>query len=220
MHLDLHTHSNASKDSVLKPKTMLKIAKQKNLVIALSDHNNTNNWAAMRQASRELNYPVILGEEIRVFFNGEQPGEIVALFLQEEVQPGEFLEVIDELKRQDAMIIAAHPFAMIKASFVKHLQDLVGKVQAVEVFNSRNYLESCNTKAKEFAEKHNLPFTAGSDAHTPEELGQAFVEVDAGSIEEARKKILKKQSRVFGRLSPAWVHLVSALAKNQWIDDV
>ncbi len=45
------------------------------------------------------------------------------------------------------------------------------------MFNARNPLSHSSAKAKAFAEKHGLALSAGSDAHTPNEIGNAWVEM-------------------------------------------
>src|SRR5437899_1240315 len=52
-----------------------------------------------------------------------------------------------------------------------------GGIDAVEVCNAKTSLQSLNRKAAEFADEFGLPGGAGSDAHVPDALGAAFVEM-------------------------------------------
>jgi predicted metal-dependent phosphoesterase TrpH len=50
-------------------------------------------------------------------------------------------------------------------------------VDAVEVLNAKTPLSSLNERAARFAADHGLPGGAGSDAHVPEAIGAAYVEM-------------------------------------------
>jgi hypothetical protein len=85
-------------------------------------------------------------------------------------------------------------------------------VDAIEVFNARCLFGEDNDKAAAFAQAHAKPGTAGSDAHMPGELGRATLQMQpfesAGSFYECLKT-----ATIEGKLSPAWVHGVSKVAK-------
>jgi predicted metal-dependent phosphoesterase TrpH len=51
-------------------------------------------------------------------------------------------------------------------------------VDAIEVFNAKTSLSSLNRRAAEFADEFGIVHGAGSDAHVPDALGAAFVEID------------------------------------------
>ncbi|MFM9084710.1 MAG: PHP-associated domain-containing protein, partial [Actinomycetota bacterium] len=52
-----------------------------------------------------------------------------------------------------------------------------GLVDAIEAHNSKTSLASLNRRAVEFGEAHGLALGSGSDAHVPDALGSAFVEM-------------------------------------------
>ncbi len=216
MKLDLHIHSKYSGDGNIPPQKIIQIAKHRKVIPALTDHDNTKGWREARRAAIKEKWPLILGEEIKVFSGRNYLGELLGLFMQEEVPAGELCDVIDALKEQDAFISVPHPFDYFRKPLFhsfKGIDSVLSKVNAIEVFNSRCRFNFSNKLAERYAAQHKKPFTAGSDAHFSIELGNAFVEVNASTIEEARKKILKRKCSFNGRISPWKVHNYTALVK-------
>ncbi|MCJ7817039.1 MAG: PHP domain-containing protein, partial [Candidatus Aenigmarchaeota archaeon] len=92
MKLDLHVHTKYSADSINTPWFIMKMLKKRGLDgLAVTDHNTTRGWKSMHEAARENNLQLILGEEIKIRQEGKKAGEILALFLNEEIRPGEVL---------------------------------------------------------------------------------------------------------------------------------
>ncbi|MCX8190489.1 MAG: PHP domain-containing protein [Candidatus Diapherotrites archaeon] len=183
---------------------------------ALTEHNSTRPWIEAISLSKKYSVPFIKGEEIKVYNNGSLVGELLGLFMTSHVNPGEIFEVIDKLKDQDAIISVSHPFDLLRRPFFqgfRMLEEIKKEVHAIEVFNSRCLLGSANEKAKAFAERNKLAFTAGTDAHFKCELGNAYLCVDADTLETARKKILKGQCTYFGRKGPLRAQIYTKLAK-------
>jgi predicted metal-dependent phosphoesterase TrpH len=52
-----------------------------------------------------------------------------------------------------------------------------GLVDAIEVRNAKTSLESLNRRASDFAVAHSIAAGAGSDAHVPDAIGAAYVEI-------------------------------------------
>ncbi|MBU2475945.1 PHP domain-containing protein [Candidatus Micrarchaeota archaeon] len=214
MKIDCHIHSFRSGDSVNRPKTIIHMAHKKDLAIAITDHNTNRAWKEMNSLGRTGKVKVIQGEEIMTFDEKKIGGELIGLFMNEYVKPGNYLEVIDSLREQDAFITVPHPFDFLRSNF-SYLKTEFKKIDAVEVFNSRCYSDSFNSKAKAFALAHNLPVTAGSDAHFPEEIGNAFIELPkAFSLEDARKMMKKNLVKVSGKRSSLMVHVKTFFAKK------
>jgi hypothetical protein len=196
------------------PETIVKKAREKGLAgIAITDHDMCKAWNELAQLAKRENLVFVRGEEIKVKENGETRGEISGLFMNSEVKPGDFGDVVDALQAQDAIAVIQHPFDWFRKPF-KGLDSAIKRVNALEVFNSRCILPSMNEKALQYARQHNLIQMAGSDAHTPWEIGQAFIECDCSSEEELRVAILKRKTSVGGKLSFPLIHLFSPLAKK------
>jgi len=216
MLIDTHIHCIFSGHAGNSVKGIIAHSKKNGIVPSLTDHNLIEGWAAFEKEAKREGIQFILGEEIKIIEDGSCRGEVLGLFLQEEVKPGTFGEVIDSLRAQDAFISIAHPFDRFRKALLANSDkpvELIKKVDAIEVFNSRAWLSSFNREAQEFAEKHSMAFTVGSDAHFPIELGNALMELDASNLEEARKKMLKGKASFRARMSPRRVHLMTQLAK-------
>ncbi len=217
MLLDLHCHSKYSKDAVTSPKHIAEIAKQKGIVVALTDHNNALSHKAYADACKQLKIPFVLGQEQKVYWGNKFAGELLFYFLNEEIKSRGVLEAIDEARSQGALVSVAHPFdpfrGLLNGKF-KNIEKISGKVDAVEAFNSRCFTRAPNNAAKKFALKHSLGMTAGSDAHFPSEIGNALVEVPAASLEEARALIAAGKVKIHGKVSGPLVHLATWLARS------
>ncbi len=73
-----------------------------------------------------------------------------------------------------------HPFDPMRRNLSEAaLVDLVdaGLVDAIEVFNAKTALQHLNDRAGVFAAERGLAAGAGSDAHVPDALGAAYVEM-------------------------------------------
>ena len=83
---DLHNHSYYSPDSVASPAELIRKAKARRIdVLAVTDHDTTRGGLVAQElaAKRFPEVRVIVGEEVRT-----RDGEILGLFLSEEVPPG------------------------------------------------------------------------------------------------------------------------------------
>jgi len=212
MKLDLHLHSMHSPDALTKPMSIVREAKKKGIVPALTDHDTCKGWDELLHWAHEEAADVILGEEISCFNNGKYCGELIGLFMKHWVAPGEYGEVIGSLKRQGALLMVPHPFDIIRNRF-SYLEKILDNVDLIEVYNSRTYFNHFNKKALKFAEKLHLPMVAGSDAHTPEEIGNAFVEVEAETLDEAKHQLLEGNTKIFGEKASLADHFQTQLAK-------
>jgi len=177
MKYDLHIHTKYSPCSNLKPHILLKTAIKKGLNgIAVTDHNTIKGALAVKKLNKNKDFEVIVGEEIKT-----NKGEILAYYLNKEIKPGNFEEVLENIKQQNALAVIAHPFTVgicrrkTKIAFKK----IKNKIDAIETFNARNIFNYSNKKAQSLAKKLNLAQTAGSDAHFAFEIGKAFTIFDS-----------------------------------------
>jgi hypothetical protein len=85
-------------------------------------------------------------------------------------------------------------------------------VDIIEVFNSRTPLLRDSAKARSFAQKNGFLFSAGSDAHTPVELGNAYVEMPGFDDAQSFRRALA-QGEVFGHRTNPLVHLIATAEK-------
>ncbi len=203
MKVDLHVHTKYSVCSLMDPEKIAKVALKKGLDgIAITDHNTTKGYEFFKNDNSLV---IIRGEEIKT-----DKGEVLGLFLLEEVKPRIFEEVIDSIKDQDGLIVLPHPFDRFRG-FKSEIP--IKKIHAVEVLNSRTVFNSDNLKALKFSEDNKIPFTAGSDAHFYWEIGNAYVVADVGDSEELRKAILRRKIQVFGRKGSVFNHGITKVVK-------
>lgn len=205
--LEFHCHTEASKDSLTKPKDLIKTARRKGLDrLVITDHNSTAGAVAAQRLDPEL---VIVGEEIMT-----TRGEILAAYVTEEIPAGlSPQETIKILKEQNAFISVSHPFDKLRKGGweEKDLLEIMHQVDAIEIFNSRCMNPLFNVQAKAFAEKYNLAGTVGSDAHGAFEVGTSIMVLDQFEGAEGMRKVIR-QAKYQTKLSSWLVHFVSRYA--------
>ena len=201
MNLELHTHSKYSFDSFLDPIKMTKRAKKIGLDgIAITDHNTIKGGVIAQKNNCCDEFKVIVGCEIKT-----EAGDIIGLFLNEEIRSRNSLEVIDQIHDQAGIAVLPHPFRGHNLS-----DDLIRKVDLIEVFNARSTLEA-NKMATELARSAHKKFVAGSDAHFSSEIGLAnsiFL-----SNYDLRKGILNGCSDIETAFSPIYLQSLSQTIK-------
>ncbi len=164
---ELHCHTSASGDSLVKVKDLIRVAQKRGMDrIAITDHNTIRGAVKAKELAPEL---IIIGEEILT-----TKGEILAFFVQEEIPRGlSPRETIERLRNQDAFISVSHPFDRLRHGWeLDDLMEITPFIDAIEIFNARSFVSQINEEAKNFAKTNNLLGTVGSDAHTLIEIGR------------------------------------------------
>jgi len=194
---DIHTHtmySGFSKylflsypDSVTTPRTSIKVAEKLGLnALCITDHNTIKGAVEARKYNKEL---VVIGEEISSI-----DGEIIGLFLQENIKPGlSAEETIKQIHSQDGVAIAPHPFSAHCSCVGEKMNAL--KFDGIEVFNALHRdgysnaiaLEKCNGHAK----------LGGSDAHASYMIGNGYT-LFHGSSQEDFRNAIKNRNTIYG----------------------
>jgi hypothetical protein len=174
--------------------------------LVVADHNAI--WAA--QQAQKLDPDLfIVGEEILT-----TKGEILAVFVLERIPP--LLtprETISILREQGAFISVSHPFDLHRHGWQPDdLGEIAALVDAVEVFNARCFSKKYNEQALDFARDNHLAGTAGSDAHTIREIGQAALRLPTFSNTAELKRSIS-EGIVIGRRSSFWVRFGSMYAR-------
>ncbi len=205
--VEFHCHTISSKDSLTSPRKLVETSRRMGIDrVVVTDHNTIAGALAAQKLDPEL---VIVGEEIMT-----TRGEILAAFVTEEVPP--FLspqETIRRLKEQGAFISVSHPFDRLRngAWQEEDLLEILPQVDAIEVFNSRCIDPKFNQDAREFAEKHDVAGTVGSDAHAAFELGRSLLLLEQFEGPDGMRKVIRRGIPKT-RLSSPWVHLASRYA--------
>lgn len=205
--VEFHCHTVFSKDSLTTPRKLVETCRRKGIDrVVVTDHNTIAGALAAQKLDPEL---VIVGEEIMT-----TRGEILAAFVTEEVPP--LLsprETIRRLKAQGAFISVSHPFDGLRngAWQESDLLEILPEVDAIEVFNSRCVNPRFNQLAHEFARRHDVAGTVGSDAHAAFELGRSVLLLEQFEGPDEMRKVIRRGIPKT-RLSSPWVHLVSRYA--------
>lgn len=205
MRYDLHVHSKYSiRCGILEPKDIIKIAIKKGLAgIAITDHDTIKGGLECKKFETE-SIKVIVGCELNT-----TQGEIIGLFLSEEIKSREIDEAIDEIHAQGGLVIVPHPFDKMRKSTLSDVSGFVGKIDAIEGFNARCIFDRYNKEATGFAMEHKIPITAGSDAHYASEIGLAGIYASISPKEE----ILNTDSKIFYEKSRLLSHLKTKVHK-------
>ncbi|OGC06087.1 hypothetical protein A2V82_01675 [candidate division KSB1 bacterium RBG_16_48_16] len=214
MKADLHVHSVYSRDAISKPQSILAAAADRGIgIIAITDHDTAEGWNPVLQAAKRYPVQIVLGQEIKVFKGGEVVGELLGLFLKTPVASGAVHGVMAEIRRQNGLVSIAHPFCERRGEF--RAFDDVGDWNeiAIEALNGRCYKYRDNEMAQALAGTLNAPITAGSDAHTPFEIGNAFLEFDGKTVDDLKRAILHRQVLTGGRSSSALFSLISGFGR-------
>lgn len=207
LRLEFHCHTDASRDSLTRPAELIATARRKGIDrVVITDHNTIAGALAAQALAPEL---IIVGEEILT-----TRGEILAAFVSEEIPPGlSPRETIRRLKEQGAFISVSHPFDRWRKGGWReeYLLEILPEVDAIEVYNSRCMLPGFNRQARQFAEKHNMPGTVGSDAHAAFEVGRSLLLLEQFEGPEGMRKVIRKGISQT-RWSPPWTRLASRYA--------
>jgi predicted metal-dependent phosphoesterase TrpH len=201
MKYDLHIHSKYSYDSFLKPDKIIKIAKKRSLKgIAITDHNTIKGGLKALRENKDKEFDLIIGAEIKTDL-----GDIIGLFLNEEIKSRRFYEVIDEIKSQDGLTVLPHPYRQHK-----NPEKMVDHVDLIEGFNARTK-KIYNDKSCQLAKGFECTVIAGSDAHLAFEIGRGLTIVKG----EIRKSLKTGRTEINGRESNYYlVHGLSLLSEK------
>ena len=94
----------------------------------------------------------------------------------------------------------------------KTIEEITEQIDIVEVLNARAVLNKTLAKARAFASKHDIAQSAGSDAHTPVEIGNAYVEMpEFNGRDDFLKSLIKGKIR--GHKTTPLIHFASIWAR-------
>jgi predicted metal-dependent phosphoesterase TrpH len=143
-------------------------------VVCITDHHTIG--GARLAVERGIGARVVVGEEIRT-----RSGELIGLFLSRRIPyvlSAE--EVAARIREQGGLVYAPHPLDRHRRGLgERSLAELAasGCIDVVEVFNAKTRERVDNERAAEAARRLGLPGGAGSDAHDPEGVGAAYLEM-------------------------------------------
>jgi len=175
---DFHIHTRFSRDSILAEQKFIRLAIARGLThVAITNHNNVEGAIAVRDKVRELGLEdrltVILGEEVST-----ADGEVVGLFLQRTIPRGLSADATaDAIHQQGGLVSIPHPYDPFRPSHIREAPLIAlaeaGKIDAIEVFNSRVTLQRHNLAAAALAARYRIPGIACSDSHSSFEIAMS-----------------------------------------------
>ncbi|MCL4498711.1 MAG: PHP domain-containing protein [Chloroflexi bacterium] len=192
---DTHIHSNFS-DGVSTIKQILDtVERRENIsVIAITDHNTIKGAYFAASLSDYYSFDIIVGEEIMT-----TDGEIIGLFLNEEIRPGlSAVETIYRIHEQGGLAIAPHPFVI-------QLGDMGGRglwwktahcdLDGFERMSGNPLLGYNNLMAAYFFSRLGLACHAGSDAHMASTVGSVVTVFEGRGAEDFRRAVIERKIR-------------------------
>lgn len=218
MKIDLHCHSEASFDCVVRLPALLGRCRELGIgVQAVTDHNEI--WGAQKlqalaEAEREGDPgtpQIIVGEEVST-----REGEIIGLFLTE-VVPRDLSpeETVARIKGQGGLVLLPHGFDPLKKKRLKPeaLVRIAEDIDIVETFNARISRPRWNRAGASWADARGLPKSGGSDAHILADVGDSWTEVPEGTIATPEALLgALEGGTVMGR----WTHPLLAFGQKVW----
>ena len=163
-----HFHTIYSDDGCITPEAAVQFALANSIgILAPTDHDTIRGSLEIKKLADQHGIRVIIGAEY-----SSVCGDIIGLFLKEEVAARDAKEIVREIREQGGMVVLPHPYRSHQLS-----EWLLNSVDAVETFNARLSKE-LNDQATELAQRLQLPQVVGSDAHLAKELGLVIGEID------------------------------------------
>jgi predicted metal-dependent phosphoesterase TrpH len=172
LRVDLHLHSHYSHDGKSSLAELIDRAHECGLDrLALTDHNTVEGALELTRIAPEL---AIAGEEAKTM-----EGEVIGLFITGRIPP--YLppeQAMDLVHGMGGLVYVPHPLDRYRSHFSPHrLVALAGRIDIIETYNPW-----CDTAANQaaarLAEELGKVTATGSDAHSAEELGRSWMEVE------------------------------------------
>ena len=187
---DLQVHTDASPCSRATPTEIVEGAIDADLDgIAITNHDTLNGYDEVADRAPS-SLTVIPGVEVTT-----TQGHLLALFVEQEPPQADPLTVIEHVHGQNGLAILSHPFDRLREYYETDLEAIASQVDGIEAQNSRCLFPRFNRRAREFADRHNLAITGGSDAHFPMEVGRSTTVCD----QPLREAIQSRSTQTAGR---------------------
>ena len=208
---DLHIHTKYSMDCDTPLEKIIDRCLELGInCIAVADHGTVEGALKMQSLAP---FTVIVAEEILT-----PHGEIMGMFLEKTIPSGLSVEqTISEIRAQGGLVCIPHPFDTVRVSALgsKIVEEIVEKIDAIETFNARSPFLHSSTKAQAFANKHGIIKSAGSDAHSIYEIGNAYVEMPEFNGKDDFLQALA-EGKIYGHRTNPLMHFNSAWAKLKY----
>lgn len=215
--IDLHCHTEASPDCVTPIELIPDRCREQGINIqAITDHNLIWGAEKLKQIVKESHngadeLTIVVGEEITT-----SQGELIGLFLEESIQAGMSPEeTVEKIESQGGLVLLPHGFDPIKRWRLspKARERIANSIDIVETFNARVSRRHWNHEAVIWSQEHDKLMSAGSDAHTIDDIGTAWVAVRPQTIDGPEDLLAALDGGVpVGK----WTHPVIAFLFKLW----
>ena len=208
MRADFHIHTRVSPDSQLTPEALVRACQRKGIdIIAVTDLHSIRGALDVREIAP---FPVIIGSTLKT-----ADGEIIGLFLQEDIPPGLLArESVKRIKNQGGIVQIPHPFDRFRRKHITlpALMDILPDVDIIEAFNARTTLKRDIMRGVQFIREHREQYdirpVGVSDAHTAREIGNAYTDLPAFEGREDFMDALRHAS-IHGKRTTPLIHLAT-----------
>jgi predicted metal-dependent phosphoesterase TrpH len=165
-----HIHTKHSFDCVTSPAKTVHWATQRSIkVLGITDHNTIRGAQEAADVAVRSGVQVVIGAEYAT-----DHGDIIGLFLKEEVHSRDAFEVIAAIRTQGGISVLPHPY-----HGHTQIDKLAEAVDMVEAFNAR-CSDHQNRQALELAKLNDKPIIGGADAHFLQDLDTCICYLEAG----------------------------------------
>jgi len=226
---DLHIHSIYSHDGTVTISGILKYASSfAGLdVVAITDHDEIEGALEAARLASRFNIDVIPGSEITT-----EDGHLLALFIQEKIEPGmSLIDTLLAIREQNGLAIAAHPAARWVPSLTEEkITEATRHGKAAGVFTG---IETCNAglihrpsnaNASRIADNLQMAQCGSSDSHVVWTIGTAVTTFPGHTSGDLRQALLHKTTRAVLRNAPgpvanilSWTYH-AALRRGGWVN--
>jgi len=207
---DLHIHTIYS-DGLITPQEVIEIAKEKEIGVAITDHNEIRGSIKGFELAKNINFLLGIevgtkdGKEILFYFNSV---EDIENFYKKEIEPFKTNRMtrinrsieyfIDkEIKKYNYIFSTLpHPYGPLKKSveYNKSIsQKIINFIDTIEVYNSTQKQIS-NRKALKLAIRNEKFQTASSDAHIKEDIAKGLTYIEITNNKLLKTKVIKTES--------------------------
>src|ERR1700693_770115 len=172
LRVDLHLHSNHSHDGQSSLEALIERSRECGLDrIALTDHNTVDGALKLARMAPEL---AIVGEEAKT-----REGEVIGLFITGRLAP--YLtpeEVMDLIHKMGGLTYLPHPLDRHRSHFrPERVVEMADRIDIIETYNP--WCDAAtNAAAAGLAADLGKVAATGSDAHSVQELGRSWMEID------------------------------------------
>jgi len=188
MKADLHIHSNFSNDGKSTIEEIIATAVERGLgCISITDHNSFKAYDLVKDNGKVI---VIPGIEV-----SSEEGHILAYGVDRDIPRGMTIkDTIDKIHEAGGVAFAAHPYRWWSGLGEKNT--LENDFDGIEAKNARS-TASGNRRSGALAARIGKPVSAGSDAHTPEYIGDGIVELpdSVATWQDALKAMMEGKAK-------------------------